>query len=291
MLGRATKTADTSNDVLGISHGHFPEVRSVTEPRILIIGGRPTLRRSVTERLRHDGFDVAVFSRTEHAAVGGVTTWTGNVVTGAGLALALDHTDIVISLSRYDGLETAAARTLRSALTRARVRRVIALSDVAAGALPTRRSHAIRRFERHLTTAPTAVTIVRSSLSHQRLRQTGNTFLGRRDLETLRDVVVDPIDEEDIATHLTAMITAAAAPAMVNLVGPERFAVRTTLPRGRHGRSTRRQSSRISGPLQAALAERRHLVTGPVLSGDRVWRDCTSDNNEPPWHISAPRLF
>jgi hypothetical protein len=262
--------------------------RHVSDSRVLIIGGRLPLRRAIGRELRHAGYTVSEFARTEHASVGGVTAWTGDVLTGAGLAVALDHADVAVSLSRYDGAEDTAARVLGDALTRSRIRHMVALSDVAAGALPTRRSQAVMRMEQRLSNASTPVTFIRAAVTHQRLHQLRATHVGRRRLEMLRDVLVEPVDEADLAPRFADTVREPGA-LRSNIIGPERLAIRALLFHRRHVGD--QPSSRLSEPLRAALDEQRHLATGTVLVGRRRWQDSSAPTDGVSWRSALPPLF
>src|SRR5437016_5568347 len=103
---------------------------------ILVTGGTGTLGRHVVARLREEGRNVRVLSRSAHEGEPGVEYVIGDVSTGRGLGPAVDGIETVIHCAGSARGDGEKARHLVRAALPAGVRHLVLISVVGADRVP-----------------------------------------------------------------------------------------------------------------------------------------------------------
>jgi uncharacterized protein YbjT (DUF2867 family) len=108
---------------------------ALTSP-ILVTGGTGTLGRHVVPRLRAAGHAVRVLSRHNHASEDGIEYVTGDLLTGEGIASAVDGAGIIVHLAGSRTGDDEATRNLVRAASRSGVRHLVYISVIGADRIP-----------------------------------------------------------------------------------------------------------------------------------------------------------
>ena len=105
-------------------------------PTILVTGGTGTLGRHVVTRVRDGGRDVRVFSRHGRLPGDGVEYAVGDLVTGAGIAPAVDGIETIVHCAGGRKGDDRATANLARAATHAGVRHLVYISVIGADRIP-----------------------------------------------------------------------------------------------------------------------------------------------------------
>jgi uncharacterized protein YbjT (DUF2867 family) len=198
---------------------------------ILVTGGTGTLGRLLVARLTDAGRSVRVLSRSHHDDTDGVEFATGDLLTGDGLANAVDGiATIVHCASSYKGDAIAAQNLLRAvAAARPGVTHLVYISIVGIDGAPIT-GMARRPLSYPLAKLEVERLIESSGIPWTTLRATqfySLVFTGARSMTKLPLVPVpgglrfQPIDEGDVAKRLAELTLGAPAGRAPDIGGPQ----------------------------------------------------------------------
>ncbi|QAY78964.1 SDR family oxidoreductase [Sphingosinicella sp. BN140058] len=187
--------------------------------KVTVIGGTGLVGRRVVGQLRRQGHEVVVAARS-----------TGiDIVTGTGLAKALEGTDVVVDVSNsgygapvaMEQFFAAAGRLLLEAERKAGVAHHITMSAVGVGRLRSGYFLAKEAQEALVMEAGIAFTIVRSAPFFEFIYNIVDSG-GDGDDVRLPPVEMQPIGADDAASSLARIAALGEASGILEVVGPER---------------------------------------------------------------------
>jgi len=235
--------------------------------RILIIGATGTLGRPVTRTLRNAGASVRLLSRRAPADVNsGTSEWTrGDVVTGEGLAAAMNDVDVVLHAA-HDPTRPArnlvGLRNVIDAAHRARVGQLVYVSIVGAADVPGVAFYRAKaQGEKLVAEAPMNATTFRASQFFEFVSDT----LGRLDrlpvLPLPAGTPLQPVSVDEVASALSRYVLRGGPDA---LVGPEVLDLKQLAEAWQSARGRNRRVVPFSWPHPALRA----LAGGALTSAD-----------------------
>lgn len=198
---------------------------------ILVTGGTGTLGSLLVAHLAGAGRAVRVLSRSHHDDADGIEFMTGDLLTGDGLATALEGVETIVHCaSSYKG-DPVAARNLLQAAAAARpgVTHLVYISIVGIDAAPIT-GLARRPLSYPLAKLEVEGLVESSGIPWTILRATqfySLVFMGARTLTKLPLVPVpgglkfQPVDEADVAKRLAELALNAPAGRVPDIGGPE----------------------------------------------------------------------
>ncbi|AQA24591.1 NADH(P)-binding family protein [Rhodococcus sp. MTM3W5.2] len=198
---------------------------------VLIAGGTGTAGAAAVAELRSRGHRVLTLSR--HSPEGPAADHvTADLLTGEGLAAALDGVDAVISAVNGQTRQTRpvftdGARNLVRAAEAAGVRRAVLLSIVGVDRVRFSYYEALTEQEGIYSASGLDVRIVRSTQFHQLLRSIFATSARFGVIPAVRGARFQPIDPTDLARALAdAALTESTADGRIEVGGPEVLTMR-----------------------------------------------------------------
>lgn len=228
---------------------------------ILVTGGTGTLGVPAVRRLRAAGHDVRILSRRS-----GPGLVTGDLVTGAGLAQALDGTPTVLHLATSSRRgDVAATRTLLASAAKARVQHLVFISIVGIDKIPFGYYRDKLESERLITESSLPSTILRATQFYSLVAQ---MFIAQRRLPmTLApSFSLQPIEVDEVAERLVELAEKDAAGRVADIGGPQPRTMRDLARVWTSASGSRRPvwPLRLPGKLFAAYAAGNGLVPGPA---------------------------
>ncbi|MFD9128892.1 SDR family oxidoreductase [Kitasatospora sp. NPDC059571] len=170
---------------------------------ILVTGGTGTLGRLVTERLRSDGHDVRVLSRSARP-------YAVDLRTGNGLAEAVNGVDTVVHCaSSTRGGDEEAARRMIGTARRAGVRHLVYISIVGVDRVPLGYYRTKLAVEKLVEESGLGWTVLRTTQFHDLVLQFLQTSAKLPVLLLPAGVADQPIDAAEVADRLAELATAA----------------------------------------------------------------------------------
>ncbi|MCC9305609.1 NAD(P)H-binding protein [Kitasatospora sp. RB6PN24] len=227
---------------------------------ILVTGGTGTLGRLVTERLRADGHDVRVLSRSSHP-------YAVDLREGAGLAEAVAGVDTIVHCaSSPRGGDEQAARHLIDAARAAGVRHLVYISIVGIDRVPLGYYRTKLAVEKLIEGSGLGWTTLRTTQFHDLVRQLLDAFAKLPVMLLPVGITDQPIAASEVAARLAELATGAPAGRVPDMGGPE---VRTLAQLARtYLRVTGRRRAVLNVPLAGATYRR--IREGGLLAPDRA---------------------
>jgi uncharacterized protein YbjT (DUF2867 family) len=244
--------------------------------KVLVAGGTGTLGRRLVDQLRSRGHDVRVFARRASTA-GGVEVVTGDLTTGAGIATAVAGVEVVInatnsvgaSVTRPRSVLVDGSRRLGEAAAAAGVRHHLLISIVGIDDVPMAYYRAKLEQEAVLQEGDVAWTLLRATQFHHLLDRMF-TVAARLPVLPVPDVLVQPVDPDEVAAALVEAAEAAPAGRLPDMAGPEMLRLPAAARQWRAIRSRRRPIVRIPLTGRTGAALRHGVLTAPERARGRV---------------------
>jgi uncharacterized protein YbjT (DUF2867 family) len=242
--------------------------------KIAVAGGTGVAGRWTVEALRDGGHEVIVIARSAGA----------DLVTGAGLDVALAGADAVIDATNVASSDKrasseffeATARTLMRTAAAAGVRHIVALSIIGIDRVPYGYYQGKLRQEEVLRESPVPVSILRAAQFHEFPRQYLDKMPG--------PVVIvprwraQPVAAREVGASL-ARIAAGDPVPMSELAGPREEIMADMIRQVVRARGDRRLvvSVRVPGAAGKAMAAGGGLPDGPGLRGTQTFADWVTE--------------
>lgn len=245
---------------------------------ILLTGGTGTLGRLVLPRLHAAWPAVRVLSRRPHDDLPGITYVRGDMATGEGLDAALDGVETVLHLAGNAKGDTVAAQVLVDHAHRAGVQHLVAISVVAADAVPYRYFREQAGMERVIAAAQVPWTVLRAAQFHDFVLAFVQK-LAVLPVVPVPNMYAQSVDADEVAERLVNLTLAAPAGRVADLVGPEEFAVADAARTYLTARGSRRRvvPAWLPGKMGRAYRERANLAVDGVTRGERTWAAFLAD--------------
>jgi uncharacterized protein YbjT (DUF2867 family) len=227
---------------------------------VLVAGGTGQVGKPTVNALRAAGHDVRILSRQTGS---GLTT--ADLMTGAGVAEALDGVDVVVHVASSNGKgDVAMSQTLFDACRAAGVAHIVLISIVGTDAIPLGFYKHRTEVERRLEASGVPYTIQRATQFHSFVDM---LFSAQRFMPVLfaPAMSVQPIDVVEVAQKLAELADGPASGRAADIGGPQQL---TSVELGRawaRAKGSRRRvvRVRIPGKTFAAFAAGLNLVDGP----------------------------
>lgn len=256
---RPTYLYDDSREARSTIGAKFPMVQNRSMSTILVTGATGTLGTPTTAQLRAAGHDVRALSRR---TAPGLTT--GDLLTGEGVAAALDGVDTVIHLAT--GLkDVTQAGTAIDAARVAGVAHFVLISIVGIEDIPLGYYKGKVEIERMLQGSGLPHTILRATQFHEFV---DGLFRSQK----LSPVVVapafsfQPIAVSEVAARLVELAGSDPAGRVADVGGPRQRTARDLAEAWKQASGSRRPiwTVRLPGKTVAGFAAGHHLVPGPA---------------------------
>jgi uncharacterized protein YbjT (DUF2867 family) len=184
----------------------------------LVTGGTGTLGRHVVPLLRERGAPVRVLSRRS----GDVT---GDLLTGEGIAAALDGADTVVHLAGDGRHDEQTTHHLVRAAQSTGIRHVVFISVIAADKMPLGYFRAKYAAERIVAESGLPWTTLRAAQFHELILTVGRA-LAKSPLVPLPGMRMQPVDGRDVAERLADLAYGPPAGFVRDLAGPREYAMK-----------------------------------------------------------------
>lgn len=261
-------------------------------PPILVTGGTGTLGRLVVPRLRDDGCDVRVLSRSSHESGDGIEYVTGDLATGAGVDAAVEGTEIVVHCAGSTKGDEDKARHLVRAASRAGTRHLVNISVVGADRVPVVSGvdRAMFGYFRSKLAAERAVadsglpwTTLRASQFHDLILMTVGQMARLPVIPVPAGFRAQPIDAGEVADRLIELALGTPAGLVPDIAGPRVYGMSELLRGYLQARGRHRLLVPVRIPGQAARAFRAGANLAPARGvGRRTWEDFLAARSELP---------
>lgn len=240
---------------------------------VLLTGGTGTLGSRVTPLLLDAGAKLRVLSRTARESGDGVEFVTGDLLQNKGIEAAVDGVEVIAHLAGGQKGDDIATRNLLAAAKRAGVRHIVYISVTGADRVPLKWFRTKLDSELAIQESGIAWTILRAAqfdeLTFDMLRQLTKLPV----VLTLSGLRLQPVDARDVAQRLAALIVAAPAGRVPDLVGPQVYPMAELARSYLRAVGKRRPMLRIRIPGKAGRAYRvgANLSLDGVDVGTRTW--------------------
>jgi uncharacterized protein YbjT (DUF2867 family) len=250
---------------------------------ILVTGGTGTLGRHVVRRLRDAQAHVRVLTRSAERIEGGVGFLTGDLLSGEGIASALEGVDTVIHCAGESKGDELATRNLVDAAKRASRPHLVFISVVGAERVPVASRVDQMMFGYFAMKKHTEEIVAASGLPWTTLRATQFYDLVLKIVEAMGRLPIvpaaagmsfQPVDSDEVAARLVALALGPALGLVSDIAGPRTYTM-AELVRGYLGAAhLRRWVLPLWLPGRAARAVRAGANLSPSHAiGRRSWED------------------
>ena len=229
---------------------------------VLIAGGTGHVGKPTVNALRAAGHEVRVLSRKT-----GPGLTTGDLLTGDGIAQALDGADVVVHVATGGGSgkkDIGMAQTLFDACRAAGVGHVVLISIVGADLIPFGYYNQRVEIERRLVASDLPYTIQRATQFHSFV---DGIFSAQRFMPVLLApaMSVQPIDVVEVGRRLSELASGPASGRVPDIGGPQRLTGRELARAWASATGSRRRivGLRLPGKTFAAFAAGHNMVPGP----------------------------
>ncbi|MEV6966644.1 NAD(P)H-binding protein [Hamadaea sp. NPDC051192] len=237
---------------------------------ILVTGGTGTLGRQVVPLLRQTGAKVRVLSR--NAANGDVVA---DLLTGEGVADAVDGAEIVLHLAGAQKGDDVATRNLVAAARTAGVRHLVYISVIGVGRVPLAWLRMKEAAEQAVAESGVPWTTLRAAQFHDLVRTTLQGMTKSPIVPVPGGLRFQPVDARDVAGRLVELALGEPAGLVPDLAGPRVYDMRELITGYLRTTGKRRLllPVRIPGAAGKAYRSGANLtVTGADL-GSRTWEE------------------
>ncbi|MCP2324441.1 uncharacterized protein YbjT (DUF2867 family) [Hamadaea flava] len=237
---------------------------------ILVTGGTGTLGRQVVPLLRQTGAKVRVLSR--NAANGDVVA---DLLTGEGVADAVDGAEIVLHLAGAQKGDDIATRNLVAAARTAGVRHLVYISVIGVGRVPLAWLRMKEAAEQAVGESGVPWTILRAAQFHDLVRTTLRGMTKSPIVPVPGGLRFQPVDARDVAKRLVELALGEPSGLVPDLAGPRVYDMRELIAGYLRTTGKRRLllPVRIPGAAGKAYRSGANLtVTGADL-GSRTWEE------------------
>ncbi|WP_338765246.1 NAD(P)H-binding protein [Nocardia vulneris] len=187
---------------------------------ILVTGGTGTLGRQVVPLLVAAGAEVRLLSRNAQEPAAGIQYVTGDLLTGTGVAAAVNGVDVVLHLAGGPKGDEVVTANLLDAAARAGVRHLVYISVIAADAIPLGYYRAKAESERIIAESGVPWTTLRAAQFHD-LALTAVRALAKLPVVPIPGGMrLQPVDVRDVAVRLVQLVQAEPAGLVADLAGP-----------------------------------------------------------------------
>ncbi|MEV0273630.1 NAD(P)H-binding protein [Hamadaea sp. NPDC050747] len=237
---------------------------------ILVTGGTGTLGRQVVPRLRETGAKVRVLSR--NAAHGDVVA---DLITGEGVAAAVDGADIVLHLAGGQKGDDVATRNLVAAAREAGVRHLVYISVIGVGRVPLAWLRMKEAAEQAVAESGVPWTTLRAAQFHDLVRKTLAGMTKSPIVPVPGGLRFEPVDARDVADRLVELALGEPAGLVPDLAGPKVYDMRDLITG--HLRATGKRRLllpvRIPGAAGKAYRSGGNLALAGADHGTRTWEE------------------
>ncbi len=260
---------------------------------ILVTGGTGTLGRLVVSRLRDAGCTVRVLSRHSRAAGEGIEVVTGDLATGAGIAVAVEGAEIIIHCAGSSKGDEEKALNLVRAASQAGTQHLVYISVVGADRIPVVSGIDRALFgyfasklaaERVVAGSGLPWTTLRATQFHELILMVARQMAKLPVIPVAAGFRFQPVDAGEVASLLVELALGTPAGLVPDMAGPKVYGMDELLREYLRARRQHRPIVPIRLPGQAARA----LRAGANLAPDRAvgrptWEEFLAE------HVSAPR--
>jgi uncharacterized protein YbjT (DUF2867 family) len=189
---------------------------------VLITGATGTLGHRVVGGATEAGHRVRALSRRSHGGYTGVHWHQGDLLSGEGIASAVDGIDTVIHCATQGtrSKDVVSATNLISAARRAGVGNIIYVSIVGIDRIPLPYYKSKLRVERALEASGLGHTIIRFTQFHDLIERMFSVQRFSPALVAIKGVRFQPIDTSDVAGSLVSLIDKGPAGRVEDIGGP-----------------------------------------------------------------------
>ncbi|MEY9952766.1 SDR family oxidoreductase [Leifsonia sp. EB34] len=240
--------------------------------RILVTGGTGTIGRRLVPLLEERGAAVRVLTR--HAPEGAADHVAGDVMTGAGLDVAMAGAAVVVHLAGAAKGDEVAAANVIAAAERAGVRHVLTLSVVGAGRMPIGYFRAKEQVEAIFAAATVPSTVLRAAQVHQLVLRMA-AGMTRPPVAPAPRIRLEPVDAGEVAERLAELALGSPAGLACELAGAEVLEAEELLRRYAEVRGLRRRFVRfgLPGKVGAAYRADANLAGPDARRGHLTWEE------------------
>jgi uncharacterized protein YbjT (DUF2867 family) len=255
--------------------------------RILVTGGTGTLGRLVVPRLRDAGSDVRVLSRHAHEQLDGVEYLTGDLLTGEGVAAAVDGADVIVHLAGSNKGDDEATSNLVRAASRAGRPHIVYISVVGADRIPVVSRvdrtmfgyfAAKRGAERAIEESGLPWTTLRAAQFHDLTLITAKQMAKLPVLPVPAGFRFQPVEADEVAARIVELALGEPAGLVPDIAGPRAYKMGDLLRDYLRAAGKRRLMMPMPVPGKAAAAIRAGANLAPDRAvGKRTWEEFLAD--------------
>jgi uncharacterized protein YbjT (DUF2867 family) len=259
---------------------------------ILVTGGTGTLGRHVVPRLRDAGRDIRVLSRHSHASGDGIEYVTGDLLTGEGIASAVDGAGIIVHLAGSRTGDDEVTRNLVRAASRSGVRHLVYISVIGADRIPMVSGIDRTMFgyfgsklaaERVVADSGLPWTTLRAAQFHDLLLKVGQQMTKLPVIPVPAGFRFQPVDAGEVADRLVELTLGTPAGLVPDMGGPRVYGVADLLRGYLRARGKHRMMVPVWIPGKAARAFRAGANLAPERAvGHRTWEDFLAERVSSP---------
>ena len=241
---------------------------------VLVTGGTGNIGSHVVPLLARDGRDLRVLSRGGGVDTPGVRHFRGDVMTGDGVATALDGVTVVLHLAGGLKGDDVATRKLVASAAVARVEHIILISVIGAGRMPIGYFRMKDAAEQAVAESGIPWTVLRAAQLHDFVLPFVRGLVKLPLAPAPRGVNFEPVDVESVARRLADLTLAAPAGRVADIAGPEVLSIETLIKTYARALGKRRRMLRFSipGSIGRAYRDSANLASSDVDRAGRTWQ-------------------
>jgi uncharacterized protein YbjT (DUF2867 family) len=258
--------------------------------RILVTGGTGRLGRQLVPLLRAADCKLRVLSRSAHAGTDDVEYVTGDLVTGAGIAAAVDGADIIVHCAgtTKPSEDQAQTASLIQAAAQSRPSHLVKISVVGADRVPvaSRTDRAMFGYFASMLASEQAVansgipwTILRATQFNELVELVAKAMSRLPVIPVPAGIRFQPVDSRDVASRLAELALRPPAGLAPEIAGPREYPMADLIRSYLRATGKRRALVRVRLPGGAARAVRAgaNLPRGGT-TGQRSWEEYLAEH-------------
>ncbi|MFD9940826.1 SDR family oxidoreductase [Nonomuraea sp. NPDC059023] len=240
---------------------------------ILLTGGTGTLGRLVLPPLRRTGAEVRVLTRNPRPPEDGVTYVKGDLLTGEGVAAAVDGADLVLHLAGGAKGDDVATRNLTGAARAAGAGHIVFISAIGADRVPLGWFRNKLAAERAVIESGIPWTILRAAQFHDLALKVATAMARMPVVPVPGGLRFQPVDARDVAERLVELVQAEPAGLVADLAGPAVYGMGDLVRAYLATAGKRRLMLPVRMPGKAGRAYRagENLTLTGGTTGGRTW--------------------